>query len=190
MTPNIILAQLIIFVPVSIFSPLLAMTASLEPMNIAINSLGVAAAVAIANIRGCTVGKVEIAPLEILYGNGHSLIMTKSLRPSCSKTRDKASNLRSFATMLLTKLESSVRETMKEHVDPTTVADATMGQLLHSQLSIECFISCSKVTSCNSSSPPWKSIYKAGQCQARRISYNRGKCCCKTHKPKYQPSSS
>lgn len=40
------------FVAASIFSPLLAMTASLEPMNTAINNLGVAAAVATANAKG------------------------------------------------------------------------------------------------------------------------------------------
>lgn len=98
-------------------------------MNTAISSLGVAAAVAIANIKGSTVGKVDIAPFEMLYGRGHSRIIIKSLRPSCFKTSDSASNLRSFATKPLTKLENNVRETMKEHVDPTTVADATMGQL-------------------------------------------------------------
>jgi len=134
MTPRAILAQLIAFVPVSIFSPLLAMTASREPMNIAINNFGVAAVVAMANIKGCTVGKVDIAPFEMLYGSGHSLIMTKSLRPSCFKTSDSASNLRSFATILFTKLESNVRDTMKEHVDPTIVADATIGQLPHVSL--------------------------------------------------------
>ena len=65
-TPKMIPAQLIIFVPVSIFSPLLAMTASLDPMKIAINNFGVAAAVAAANISGCTVGNVEMAPFEML----------------------------------------------------------------------------------------------------------------------------
>ncbi len=123
------LIQLIALVPASIFSPLFAMTASRDPMKMAINSLGVAAAVARANIKGCTVGNVEMAPFEILYGSGHSRIITRSLRPSCLRTEDNASNLRSFATMRFTKLESSVRETMKEHVDPTTVAEATMGQL-------------------------------------------------------------
>jgi hypothetical protein len=65
-TPRMILAQLIIFVPISIFSPLFAMTANLDPMKIAINNLGVAAAVAAANIRGRTVGNVEMAPFERL----------------------------------------------------------------------------------------------------------------------------
>ena len=65
-TPKMIPPQLIIFVPVSIFSPLLAITASLDPMKIAINNFGVAAAVAVANISGCTVGNVEMAPFEML----------------------------------------------------------------------------------------------------------------------------
>lgn len=144
-TPKMILAQLIAFVPVSIFSPLLAITASLEPMKIAMSSLGVAAAVATANISGCTVGNVDIAPLEMLYGSGHSRIMTKSLRPSCCKTRESASNRRSFATIRLTKLESSVRETTKEHVDPTTVAEATIGQLVSSQLLLWHSMSCHRI---------------------------------------------
>ena len=42
------------------------MTASRDPIKTAIKSLGVAAAVAAANISGCTVGKVDIAPFEIL----------------------------------------------------------------------------------------------------------------------------
>lgn len=58
------LAQLIAFVAVSIFSLLWVMTLSREPMKTAIMSLGVAAAVARANISGCIVGKVEIAPLD------------------------------------------------------------------------------------------------------------------------------
>lgn len=112
------------------------MTASLEPINIAINNFGVAAAVATANISGCTVGNVDMAPLEMLYGSGHSRIMTKSLSPSCFSTEESASNRRSFATIRWTKLESNVRETTKEHVDPTMVAEATIGQLSPSQVSI------------------------------------------------------
>ena len=104
-------------------------------MKMAIKSFGVAVAVAIANINGCTVGNVDIAPFEILYGSGQRRIMTRSLRPSCFKTRESASNLRSFATMRLTNVESSVRETIKEHVEPTIVADATMGQLCFGQSS-------------------------------------------------------
>ncbi len=59
------LHQFIILVAVSIFSPLLAMTASLEPIKIAISSFGVAAKVARANMNGDTVGNVEMAPLEM-----------------------------------------------------------------------------------------------------------------------------
>ena len=65
-TPKMIPPQLIIFVPVSIFSPLLAMAANLDPMKIAINNFGVAAAVAAANISDFTVGNVEMAPFEML----------------------------------------------------------------------------------------------------------------------------
>ena len=62
--------------------------------------------------------------------------MTKSFRPSCLRTSDKASNLLSFATSRPTKFESSVREMMNEQVDPTMVAEATIGQLSLSQLSL------------------------------------------------------
>jgi hypothetical protein len=62
--------------------------------------------------------------------------MTRSFRPSCLRTSDRASNLLSFATRRPTKPESSVREIIKEHVDPTTVAEATMGQLFLGQLAV------------------------------------------------------
>ena len=55
--------------------------------------------------------------------------MHRSLRPSCFKTNDSASNLVSLATSRCTKFEKSDREAMKEHVDPTTVAVATMNHL-------------------------------------------------------------
>lgn len=63
--PPMMLAQLMAFVLASIFSPLFAMAASLDPMNMCIINLGVTMAVASAYICGCTVGNVDIAPLEI-----------------------------------------------------------------------------------------------------------------------------
>lgn len=59
------LAQLMALVLVSILSPLLAMAASLDPMKIPISSFGVAAAVARPNIKGDTVGNVDMAPFEM-----------------------------------------------------------------------------------------------------------------------------
>ena len=59
------LIQFIAFVPALIFPPLFAMAASLEPMKIWTINFGVTIAVASAYIKGCTVGKVEIAPFEI-----------------------------------------------------------------------------------------------------------------------------
>lgn len=129
MRPPMMLAQLMAFVVASILSPLLAIAASLLPMKIWIINLGVTIAVARANIDGLTVSNVEIAPFEIEYGKGHSLIIHNSLRPSCFRTRERASNLVSFSTSRCTNLESSVRERRKEQRDPTMVADATMNQL-------------------------------------------------------------
>ena len=129
MTPKVILAQFTTLVVVSIFSPFFAITASLDPTKIAISNFGVAAAVAKANIIGFTVGKVEIAPFEMLYGSGHRRIMNSSFRPSCLSTSDRASNRLSFATSRCTKFDSRVRETTNEQTDPATVAEATIGQL-------------------------------------------------------------
>lgn len=105
------------------------MTASLDPTNIAINNFGVAAKVARANVKGCTVGNVDIAPFDIEYGSGHKRIMTSNFKPSCFNTSDRASNRLSWATRRLTNPERRVRETMKEQVDPTTEAEATTGHL-------------------------------------------------------------
>ena len=129
MTPKVILAQFTTLVVVSIFSPFFAITASRDPTKIAMNSFGVAAAVARANINGFTVGKVEMAPFEMLYGSGHRRIMNSSFRPSCFSTSDRASNRLSFATSRCTKFDSRVRETTNEQTDPATVAEATIGQL-------------------------------------------------------------
>ena len=63
--PRMMLIQLMALVPASIFSPLFAIAANLDPTKIGISSLGVTIAVAKANMRGSTVGKVEIAPFDI-----------------------------------------------------------------------------------------------------------------------------
>lgn len=123
------LSQLIDFVIASIFPPLRAITLNREPMNTWIINFGVTIAVASANVDGFTVSKVEMAPFEIEYGNGHNLIIHRSLRPSRFRTKVSAANLVSCSTSRWTYLERMVRETMKEHRDPKTVADATMNQL-------------------------------------------------------------
>lgn len=124
-----ILIQLMALDDASIFSPLLAIAASRVPMKIGIMSFGVAAAVDRANMRGVTVGKVEIAPLEMEYGRGQSRIMMSSLTPSRFNTEEKASKRLSWATSRCTYPEKIVREVMKEHVDPATVAVAMISQL-------------------------------------------------------------
>ncbi len=123
------LIQLMAFEVASIFSPLLAIAANRVPMKIGMISLGVAAAVAIANMRGVTVGKVEIAPLDKEYGRGHSRIMMSSFTPSCFSTEAKASKRLSWATSRCTNPEKIVRDVMNEHVDPATVAVAIISQL-------------------------------------------------------------
>lgn len=123
------LIQLMAFVLASIFSPLLAITASRVPMKMGMINFKVATAVARANVCGFTVGKVEIAPFDTEYGNGHSRIMISNLRPSYFRTEEKASNRLSLATSLCTNPEKIVRDVMNEHVDPATVAVAIMSQL-------------------------------------------------------------
>lgn len=127
--PPTMLAQLMAFVVASIFSPLLAITASLDPMNTWIKSFGVAIAVARAYVSGCTVGTVDIAPFESEYGSGQSRIMQRSFRPSCFRTRERAAKRGSFATRRLTKPERIVRDTRNEQKEPMMVAAATMNHL-------------------------------------------------------------
>ena len=55
--------------------------------------------------------------------------MTRSLRPSCLRTRESAAKRLSLATRRLTKLDRIVRETIKEHNDPAMVAEAIINQL-------------------------------------------------------------
>ncbi len=105
------------------------MAASLLPMKTWINSFGDARAVAEANMRGWTVGTVDMAPLEMEYGKGQSRIMQRSLRPSCLRVRDSAANRLSLAIRRCTYLDRIVRETIKEQRDPMTVAEAMMNHL-------------------------------------------------------------
>lgn len=98
-------------------------------MKIGMTSFRLAAAVAKANICGVTVGNVEIAPLDSEYGKGQSRIMMSSFTPSCFNTEEKAWNRLSLATSRCTKPEKIVRDVMKEHVDPATVAVAMISQL-------------------------------------------------------------
>lgn len=91
-------------------------------MNAGTNNLGQMIAVASPYINGWTVGNVETAPLQIEYGNGHRRIMQRSFSPSYFSVSDSAANLLSRSIRRLTNLESTVRETMNEAVDPTTVA--------------------------------------------------------------------
>lgn len=100
--------------------------------------------VAMTNICGVTVGKVEMAPLEMEYGSGQSRIMINNFRPSRLSTDEKASNRLSLATSRCTKPEKIVREVKKEHVDPATVAVAMMSQLCQYKSVIgEKFVACS-----------------------------------------------
>lgn len=65
MTPPMILIQFIAVVVASFFFPLLAIAAKRVPIKMGMISFKVITDVAITNMRGVTVGKVEIAPLEI-----------------------------------------------------------------------------------------------------------------------------
>jgi len=63
-------------------------------------SFGEAIAVANANDRGCTVGKVDIAAFESEYGRGQNRIMQRILRPSCLSVDAKARKRLSSPTSL------------------------------------------------------------------------------------------
>lgn len=94
----------------------------LLPTNTGTSSFGEIIAVASPYINGWTVGKVETAPLHIEYGRGHSRIMHSNLRPSYLSVKDSAANLVSRSIKRWTNWERMVRDTMKEHVDPRTLA--------------------------------------------------------------------
>jgi|FreactcultuFSWF8_1027224.scaffolds.fasta_scaffold00076_110 hypothetical protein len=93
------------------------------------NSLGLAAAVAIMNCGHCTVGIVEMAPFESEYGSGQSLIIIKSLMPSCFNVRASAAKRLSFSVSRVTYDLRSVRDTRNEAVLPMMVPEATMSHL-------------------------------------------------------------
>ena len=98
-------------------------------MNACIMSFGVEIAVARAYVSGLTVGNVDIAPFVREYGSGHSRIMTKSLSPSCLRTRDRAAKRESFATRRFTKFDNIVRETMNAHREPRMVLAEAINHL-------------------------------------------------------------
>ena len=129
MTPIKILRYLRAFVFVSTLPSCSAILSNCEPMKICSISLGLTMVVARAKEAQCTVGNVAMAPLEREYGNGHSLIMTRSLRPSCFSVRDNAAKRLSFAIRRWTILFKRLRERIKETVLPTIVALAAMNQL-------------------------------------------------------------
>ena len=117
-----ILIMLIALEPALICSPFSESNRRRLPMKAGTNNFGQMIAVASPYINGCTVGNVDTAPLQIEYGNGHRRIMQRSFSPSYLSVSDSAANLLSRSIKRLTNLESTVRETMNEAVDPTTVA--------------------------------------------------------------------
>lgn len=85
-------------VPVLIWPPFSAIAAIRLPIKTWMRSLGEVIAVAAANARGWTVGKVDMAALLKLYGRGQSLIMHRILMPSCLSVSASASNRLSLPT--------------------------------------------------------------------------------------------
>lgn len=90
--------------------------------------MGLVSAVARAKDSGWTVGKVEMAAFDKLYGKGHNLIIQRILMPSCLSVRARASNRLSCPTSLFTYFDNTVLDARKAAVEPATVADATMYQ--------------------------------------------------------------
>jgi hypothetical protein len=72
---------------------------------------------------------VATAPLESEYGSGQSRNMISSFRPSCLRVRARAAKRVSLARRRETKERRRERETMKEAVEPQTVAVAAINQL-------------------------------------------------------------
>ncbi|KAI6875864.1 hypothetical protein KC323_g73 [Hortaea werneckii] len=110
----------------SILSPFSAISPNLLPTKICRSNFGDAIAVASAKFCHVTVGMVEIAPFEKLYGKGQSRIITSSFNPSCFKTKLKAANRLFCSAIRETYPFSSVLLTIKLHVEPTIVAEARM----------------------------------------------------------------
>lgn len=94
----------------------------LLPIKAGTSSFGEMIAVARPYIQGLTVGKVETAPLQIEYGKGQRRIIHSNLRPSYLRVKESAANLLSRSIKRLTNLDSIVRDTINEQVDPNTVA--------------------------------------------------------------------
>ena len=76
---------------------------------------------------------------------------------------------------------------MNEHVEPITVAEATIGHLSLCELSMGI---CYSWHGLCDSLPPWKAVDEASKRQAGRIAYNGRKGSRKGHGPKNQPTSS
>ena len=70
-----------------------------------------------------------MAPFESEYGSGHSLIIIKSLMPSCFNVKASAANRLSFSVIRVTYDLRSVREARNDAVLPIIVPDATMSHL-------------------------------------------------------------
>ena len=110
--------------------------------------------------------------------------MHKSLRPSCFKTSESAANRVSFSTRPRANLESIVLETINEHRDPATLADAAINQLVYQSALV------------NLAKELWWSVLplretvdKASDGQTGRVSYNRGKCGQEDQSPDNQPAA-
>lgn len=131
--PTTMLTKMLIilmaFEPALIVSPFCARMRSLLPMKVGTNSFGDMIVVARPYMRGCTVGKVDMAPLHIEYGNGQSLIIQSNFKPSYFRVSARAAKRLSCSINRWTKDERSVRETMKEQVEPRTVPIPYMSHL-------------------------------------------------------------
>jgi len=75
------------------------------------------------------VGIVEMAPFESEYGSGQSLIIIRSLMPSCFRVKASAAKRLSFSVIRVTYDFRRVRDARKEAVLPIMVPDATISHL-------------------------------------------------------------
>lgn len=114
---------------VLISSPFSIKIRNLLPINAGTSNFGEINAVASPYVNGRTVGKVETAPLHIEYGKGHNRIMQSNLSPSYFKVKESAANLLSCSMRRATSLDRIVRDTIKEEIEPRTVALAYRNQL-------------------------------------------------------------
>lgn len=121
-TVTMMLIMLTALEPAPIFSFSSDRIRNLLPMKAGTRSFGEIISVASPYIRGWTVGNVDMAPLHTEYGRGQSRIIQRSARPSYLSVRARAANRLSCSIRRFTNPESTVLDTMKEHVEPTTVA--------------------------------------------------------------------